>query len=107
MPDDITIRGSLALSDTPIRSLPDNLTIPGRLWINGGSIKSLHDNLTIGKDLYMSNLNFDEFPKNLKVQGDMEFIGSAIADNYDIYSPNDILKMIEDKGGSVDGRIIT
>lgn len=107
LPDDITIRGSLALSDTPIRSLPDNLTIPGRLWILGGSIKSLPDNLTIGKDLYMSNLNFDEFPKNLKVQGDMEFIGSAIADNYDIYSPNDIRKMIEDNGGSIGGRIIT
>jgi hypothetical protein len=105
LPDDITIRGSLAISDTPIRSLPDNLTIPGRLWISGGSIKSLPDNLTIGKDLYMSNLNFDKFPKNLKVQGDMEFIGSAIADNYDIYSPNDIRKMIEDKGGSVGGKI--
>jgi len=37
----------------------------------------------------------------------LEFKGSAIADNYDIYSPNDIRKMIEDKGGNVGGKIIT
>jgi hypothetical protein len=107
LPDDITIHDSLSIAHTPIRSLPDNLTIPGSLYINGNPMKSLPDNLTVGKNLYISNSDFDSFPKNLTVHGDMEFKRSAIASNYDVYSRDDIRKMIEDKGGSVNGRIIT
>src|ERR1017187_8732088 len=34
IPDNLTVNGSLYLSNTPITSLPDNLTVKGNLWLN-------------------------------------------------------------------------
>jgi hypothetical protein len=107
LPNNLTVGDYLDLTNSKIKSLPNDLTINGTLDLTNSKIKSLPNDLKVGMHLVLNNMSIDSIPNNLTVGGNLEFIGSAIADNYDIYSPNDILKMIEDKGGSVDGRIIT
>ena len=67
-PDNLTVAGSLDLSDTPITALPDNLTVGGSLDLRGTAITALPDNLTVAgsidlrgtpiKPLYVDERNY-------------------------------------------------
>ncbi len=55
--DNLTVGGSLYLSDTNITALPDNLTVGGYLDLRGTNITALPDNLTVGGYLDLSDTN--------------------------------------------------
>ena len=82
--EDLNVKGNLNLRDTKISSLPDNLTVGGYLYLDSTKISSLPDNLTVKGNLYL-----DQTPLAEK------------------YSKEQIRKMIEEKGGKVEGRIYT
>ena len=50
--DNLSVRGSLDLSDTPITGLPDNLSVGGNLYLIGTQITELPDNLNVGGEIY-------------------------------------------------------
>src|ERR1035437_10302592 len=50
LPNNLTVKGSLWLTNTKITSLPDNLTVNGHLDLSNTSITSLGDNLTVKGD---------------------------------------------------------
>ena len=50
-PDNLTVAGSLDVSDTPISALPDNLTVAKWLAVSRTPITALPDNLTVSGSL--------------------------------------------------------
>ena len=116
-------RGNLNLEDTLISSLPNNLLkVGGYLNLRNTQITSLPDNLKVGESLYLSYTPITLLPNNLKVNGNLELFRckiNSIPDNLQIekdltiygaplnkkYTPEEIRKMIEDKGGYVKGDI--
>ena len=71
LPDNLrTVNGSLDLSYTNITSLPNNLrTVNGWLDLSYTKITNLPDNLTVNGNLYLSNTNITRLPDSLKVRG--------------------------------------
>ena len=82
--EDLNVEGSLNLASTPISSLPDNLTVKGNLYLTNTPISSLPYNLTVGGSLFL--------------------VKTSLAEKY---SEEQIRKMIEEKGGKVEGTIHT
>jgi hypothetical protein len=81
-PDDLKVGGYLHLSNTPITSLPDGLKVGGNLYLRNTPITSLPDGLKVRGSLHLSNT-----PLSKK------------------YTEEEIRKMIEDKGGNIQGKI--
>jgi len=70
-PEDLTVKGSLNLSNTPITSLPNNLIVGGDLNLNDTKITSLPNNLIVGGYLNLNDTKITSLPNNLKVGGDL------------------------------------
>jgi hypothetical protein len=70
-PDNLTVGGSLDLSDTPITALPDNLTVGWSLDLRGTAITALPDNLTVAGSLYLSGTRITALLDNLTVGGSL------------------------------------
>jgi hypothetical protein len=80
--DELNVKGDLDLSRSNLVYLPDNLHVGGDLDISFTKIKKLPNNLRIGRDFFL-----------LKTPLSVE------------YDEDDIKRMIEDKGGYLDGEI--
>jgi len=121
LPDNLKVGGYLYLSNTQIRSLPNNLKVGG-LYLENTQITSLPDNLKVGGDLYLNESKITSLPDNLKVGGSLYLNESKITslpDNLEVggilslfntslskkYTKDEIRKMIEDKGGYINGEI--
>lgn len=91
------VEGDLELPNT-ITSLPDNLTVVGDLVLPDSNITSIPDNLSVGKDLNLENTKITSIPDNLRVGRDLNLINTPISEMHD---KDEILKMIENKGGYV------
>ena len=121
-PEDLTVEGSLYLQHTPITSLPDNLKVGGSLYLYGTPITSLPDNLEVGGSLYLEYTPITSLPDNLEVGGSLSLERTPITslpDNLKVggslslyntplskkYTKEEIIKMIEDKGGYLRGGI--
>ena len=102
LPDNLKVGGSLLLIDTPITSLPDNLEVVGYLDLRNTPITSLPDNLKVGGSLFLNNTPITSLPDNLKVGGSLNLNNTPISKKY---SEKEIEKMIEDKGGYINGSI--
>jgi len=102
LPNNLKVGGILDLSNTPITSLPDNLKVGGYLDLSNTPITSLPDNLKVGGDLYLSNTPITSLPNNLKVGGNLDLGDTSLSKKY---TSEEIIKMIEDKGGYVKGEI--
>lgn len=116
--DELNVRGSLNLSHAPIQSLPDNLNVDGDLIISNTKIKSLPDNLNVNGNLNLNHTLIKELPDNLNVPGWLAISNTkieTIPNNLNIgqylyisntplskkYTKEQIIKMIKDKGGSL------
>ena len=93
----------LYVSDTNITQLPDNLTVYGNLYMSNTPITTLPDNLTVGDILFADRTKIASIPNNLKVGGNLLLTDTPL---HKQYTNDEIRKIIEDKGGSVGGRII-
>ena len=80
--DELNIEGNLDLHNTNITSLPDNLHVGGTLHLSYTKITSLPDNLKVGENLDLRETTISK-----------------------MYTEEEIRKMIEDKGGYVNGFI--
>ena len=100
--DDLNVKGNLDLSNTQIKSLPNNLKINGSLSAADSPMPELPDNLTVKRHIYISNTPIKSLPNNLKVGKDLYLSNTPISKKY---TKEEILKMIEDTGGSVGGEI--
>jgi len=122
LPDNLKVGGSLDLDNTPIERLPDNLQVGGGLYLDNTPIKELPDNLQVGSDLYLDNTPIKELPDNLQVGGILFLTGTPIKelpDNLKVgglllqntplskkYSEEEIISIIEERGGYVKGIIV-
>ena len=120
--DDLNVNGNLNLAKTPINSLPDNLNVDGDLIISNTKIKSLPDNLNVNGNLNLNHTLIKELPDNLNVPGWLSISNTkieTIPNNLNIgqylyisntplskkYTKEQIIKMIEENGGSVNGQV--
>jgi hypothetical protein len=69
LPDNLTVRGNLFLSDSKIAVLPNNLTVLGSLYLSRTKIRFLPDSLTVQGSLNVSYTDIIELPTRLKVSG--------------------------------------
>ena len=105
--DELNIKGSLNLMNTPIKFLPNNLNVGGSLFLNGTKIKFLPDNLSVNESLYLSVTSIKSLPNNLKVEGNIFLMNTPLSQKYKKREMGFklIRKDIEDKGGNVGGKI--
>jgi hypothetical protein len=101
LPDNLKVKNDLYLSNTPIKKLPDNLKVGGYLSINDTPITSLPDNLTVDR-IYLANTPITSLPNNLNIKRELTIRETPISAKY---TKEEILKMITDKGGSINGKI--
>ena len=102
LPDNLQVGRDLNLYNTQITSLPDNLQVGGDLDLYNTRITSLPDNLQVGGYLHLGNTPITSLPDNLKVGGNLYLYNTPISQNY---TKEEIIKMIEDKGGFIKGHI--
>ena len=86
---------------------PDEITdkelnIKGDLDLYGSIISFLPDNLKVGGDLDIGETGITSIPDNLQVEGTLLFDSTPLAEKY---TDEEIIEMIEDKGGYVKGGI--
>ena len=103
LPVGLTVANSLYLSNSKITSLPDGLTVNGTLDLANTKITSLPAGLTIKDNLFLSNSKITSLPVGLTVGGSIHMKNTPMSKKG--YLENDILKMIQDKGGSAPERI--
>ena len=101
LPDNLKVKTDLYLSHTPIKKLPDNLKVGGYLSITDTKITSLPDNLTVDR-IYLANTPITSLPNNLNIKHELTIRETPISAKY---TKEEILKMIIDKGGSINGKI--
>ena len=119
LPDGLTVGGSLNLRDTPITSLPVSLTVANSLYLQKTQVTSLPDGLTVNGTLDLANTKITSLPAGLIVKDNLFLSNSKITSlpvgltvggsihmkntpmSKKGYSENEILKMIQDKGGNV------
>ena len=75
---DLTVKGDLYLSDTPIKELPPGLTIGGHLNLNHTPIQQLPAGLTVGGSLNLGYTPIKQLPVGLTVGGDLNLSRSPI-----------------------------
>ena len=100
--DDLYVDDDLDFSNTQITTLPDNLTVDGTLDLSNTPITSIPDNLTVMWILDLYNTSITSLPDNLIVEGDLDLRETPLSKKY---SEDEIRKMIQDKGGNVEGNI--
>ena len=101
-PDDLKIKDGLDLDNTDITSLPDGLEVEDYLIISDTKITSLPDDLKVGGSLYLSDTEITSLPDGLKVGDYLHLRNTPLSQKY---TKQEIRKMIEDKGGNVEGKI--
>ena len=100
--DELIVDGNLFLLYINITTLPDNLKVGGFLNLTGTKILSLPDNLKVGGSLTLSFTKITSLPDNLKVGGDLILSHTPLSK---YHTGKQIKKMIEDKGGTIKGKI--
>lgn len=103
LPDNLKVMGYLDLHGSNIKSLPDNFNVDGSLRLTYSKIESLPDNLNISGNLLLSYTKIESLPGNLKVGNSLHLYSTPLSKKY---SKEEIKKMIEDKGGYVNGKIM-
>jgi hypothetical protein len=102
LPNNLNVKSDIYLSHTPIKSVPDTLKVGGHFYLDDTKITALPDNLKVGGDLRLTSTPIRSLPDNLNVKGDIDLRDTPISKKY---TKEEILKMIEDSGGSVKGKI--
>ena len=84
LPDNLTVKGNLYLSFSPIKLLPDNLTVGGGLYLSFcENLQSLPNNLTVNGTLDLEYcISLQSLPKDLKVGGTLAIIGTPLSEKY-------------------------
>lgn len=101
-PDELEVGGALYLRNTPITSLPGGLEVGGGLYLRSTKITSLPDGLEVGWNLELRDTPITSLPDGLKVGGYLDLRNTPLSEKY---TEEEIRKMIEDKGGNVEGKI--
>ena len=102
LPNNLKVGGGLYLSNTPITSLPNNLQVGGGLDLNNSQITSLPNNLKVRGYVDVESTPLTSLPNNLQVGGYLDLNNTPLSKKY---TKEEIIKMIEDKGGEVKDRI--
>ena len=106
MPKDFYTDGDLNLSDSKqLTELPEKLYVGGFLNLtNCNQITKLPDNLYVNDWLDLENCKqITEFPKRLYVGGNLYIRNTPLANNY---TDDEIIEMIDSKGGTLIGQIV-
>ena len=98
----LKIGGDLNLRSTQIASLPDNLRVNGYLDLSYTPITLLPNNLKVNGNMELFRCKIDSIPNNLQIENDLTIYDAPLNKKY---TPEEIRKMIEDKGGYVKGDI--
>ena len=75
---DLTVKGNLNLSRTPIKQLPAGLKVGGGLDLSYTKIERLPAGLTVGGYLYLGGTPIEQLPAGLTVGGHLYLIGTPI-----------------------------
>ncbi len=102
--DELTFEDNLDLQYTDVSFLPDNLYVKGWLDLRDTKITSLPDNLRVNGSIFITNLNISEIPNKLKFHGNFYIANTPLEEKY---YPNEITKMIKDKGGYFYGDVLS
>ena len=105
LPKDLKVGGHLILTYcTSLESLTNNLQVVWDLSLSGcTSLESLPNNLQVGGDLYLVDCtSLKSLPEDLQVGDDLYLENTPLAE---MYSVDEIIDMIEAKGGYVNGHI--
>jgi len=100
--EELNVEGDLDLFDSSLTSLPDGLKVGGDLDLSYTKITSLPDNLSVGGSLSLFRTSISSIPSNLKVEVHLGLRQTPLAKKY---TKKKIRKMIEEKGGYVNGTI--
>ena len=82
----------------------EELNVERGLYLSYSKITSLPDNLQVGGDLSLLKTPITSLPDNLKVEKNLYLQHTPLSRKYN-YNTGKIRKMIEDKGGYVNGSI--
>ncbi len=102
--EDLKIKKTLNLSYSNITHLPDDLYIRGYLDLRNSKIIELPDNLYVWSSVNISNTLIDSIPYNLKVELNLILDNTPLSKKY---TEKELRKIIIEKGGYVDGYIVT
>ena len=81
----------------------EDLNVEGDLDLSYSSITSLPDNLKVEGDLDLENTRIKSLPDGLKVEGTLYLYDTPLS--FNVYTKEEIKKMVEDKGGYIKGEI--
>jgi len=81
IPEGLTIKGYLNVSDTNIKKLPNNLTVNEPVLSK--NIEELPEKMTILNDLYLKDSSVKRIPPGVKIHGDL-FFGGEIPEGFEI-----------------------
>lgn len=102
LPDGLEVGGNFYLIGASIQSLPNGLKVGGDFWLNNTHIQSLPNGLEVVKNLDLSGTPIQSLPNGLKVGGDLSLRNTPLSKKY---TEEEIRKIIEDKGGFIEGDI--
>ena len=78
-PEELNVKGDLALGFSKVKSLPNGLKVGGNLFLNNcDNLTSLPNGLEVGGSLFLMDVKINSLPKRLVVGGSLDLTGSAI-----------------------------
>ena len=78
-PEELNVKGDLALGFSKVKSLPNGLKVGGNLFLNNcDNLTSLPNGLEVGGGLFLMDVKINSLPKRLVVGGSLDLTGSAI-----------------------------
>lgn len=99
-----TLNGFVDLQNSEITSLADGLTIiNGGLNIENTKITTLPDRLTVDGAIIAKNSQISSIPNNLKCSDWIDLRNTPLSKQY---SSDEFKKIVQDKGGYIDGYIL-
>lgn len=79
LPDNLTVNGSISLSDTNIDKLPNNLIVKGSLFASYTYITEIPYSLKVENSIFLDHTPITELPYNLTVGGYLNLTDTSIA----------------------------
>ena len=98
------LHGSVDLQNSEITSLADGLTIINAgLNLENSKITTLPDRLTVDGAIMAKNSQISSIPNNLKCSDWIDLRNTPVSKQY---SSDEFKKIVQDKGGYIDGYIL-
>lgn len=102
LPDNLNVYSDIDLVGTPISSIGDDIFAEDLLLSNCPNLKKLGNNISV-RTLWIAKTNISDIPNNLKIRGDFLVRNTPLSDKY---TKDEIISLIKERGGFVEGNVI-